>query len=158
VHYFPGSTQVPTFLGARERERIAKGQLNKLPERIHFPSVMQNGSKVVCVDDVFPAWARASYTALPVKGVTYTVRSMSPGRGKPLHIVDGKPVKNGAGDAHPEIYLLVEELRNPPDPFCAGAELGFKAERFAPMEESENEAVYEEAEAKGAFALIPGDA
>ena len=39
-------------------------------------SVMQNGSKVVCVDDVFPAWARASYTALPVKGVTYTVRSM----------------------------------------------------------------------------------
>jgi hypothetical protein len=118
---------------------------------------MQTGSKVVCVDDIFPAWARAAYTALPTKGVTYTVRSMSPGRGKPLHIVDGKPVINGAGDAHPEIYLLVEELRNPPDPFCAGAELGFKAERFAPMEEAENEEVYEEAEAKGAFAAVPAE-
>lgn len=117
---------------------------------------MQNGSKVVCVDDIFPAWARATYTALPVKGVTYTVRSMSPGRGKPLHIVDGKPVKNGAGDTNPEIYLLVEELRNPPDPFCAGAELGFKAERFAPMEEAENENFVEEEIAAGAFAPIPG--
>jgi len=73
-----------------------------------------------------------------------------------LHIVDGKPVKNGAGDAHPEIYLLVEELRNPPDPFCAGAELGFKAERFAPVEEAENEAFVEEEAAVGAFAGIPG--
>ncbi len=117
---------------------------------------MQTGSKVVCVDDVFPTWARATYTALPVKGVVYTVRSMSPGRGKPLHIVDGKPVKNGAGDAHPEIYLLVEELRNPPDPFCAGAELGFKAERFAPMEEAENEATVEEEAVIGGFAAVPG--
>jgi hypothetical protein len=117
---------------------------------------MQTGSKVVCIDDVFPAWARQAYTALPVKGEIYTVRSMSPGRGKPLHIVDGKPVKNGAGDAHPEIYLLVEELRNPPDPFCAGAELGFKAERFAPVEESENVEEYADSEAVGAFQVIPG--
>ncbi len=116
---------------------------------------MTTGSKVVCIDDVFPAWALQTYTALPVKGVTYTVRSMSPGRGKPLHIVDGKPVVNGAGDAHPEIHLLVEELRNPPDPFCAGAELGFKAERFAPMEEAEHEEEYADAEHKGAFQLIP---
>ena len=113
---------------------------------------MQTGSKVVCVDDVFPAWALRAYTALPVKGVTYTVRSMSPGRGKPLHIVDGKPVPNGAGDNHPEIYLLVEELRNPPDPFCAGAELGFKAERFAPMEEAENTDTEQVKEAVGHFA------
>ncbi|MDI1250330.1 MAG: hypothetical protein PSV13_15815 [Lacunisphaera sp.] len=119
---------------------------------------MQNGSRVVCVDDVFPAWALQTYTALPVKGVTYTVRSMSPGRGKPLHIVDGKPVKNGAGDAHPEIHLLVEELHNPPDPFCAGTELGFKAERFAPMEEAENEASYANSEEEKAFVLIPSGA
>jgi hypothetical protein len=52
---------------------------------------------------------------------------------------------------------LVEELRNPPDPFCAGGELGFKAERFAPMEEAENEAVYEEAAAIGGFMGIPGN-
>lgn len=113
---------------------------------------MQIGSKVVCVDDVFPAWVHQAYTALPVKGETYTVRAMSPGRGKPLHLVDGKPVKNGAGDNHPEIYLLVEELRNPQDPFCAGTELGFKAERFAPIEEEEIEESYEDAEAIGAFA------
>lgn len=119
---------------------------------------MQNGSKVVCVDDVFPAWALQTYTALPVKGVTYTVRSMSPGRGKPLHIVDDKPVKNGAGDAHPEIHLLVEELHNPPDPFCAGTELGFKAERFAPMEEAENEGSYANSEEEKAFVLIPSGA
>lgn len=118
---------------------------------------MQNGSKVVCIDDIFPAWARAAYTALPVKGVTYTVRAMCPGRGKPLKIVDGKPIINGAGDDHPEIYLLVEELRNPPDPYCAGAELGFKAERFAPMEEAENEAVYEEEAVIGGFATVPGN-
>ncbi|MBL9215876.1 MAG: hypothetical protein JNG83_10415 [Opitutaceae bacterium] len=116
---------------------------------------MQTGSKVVCIDDTFPAWALQAYTALPVKGVTYTVRAMSPGRGKPIHIVDGKPVKNGAGDAHPEIYLLVEELRNPPDPFCAGAELGFKAERFAPMEEAEYEDTEENSETKEAFQVIP---
>ncbi len=118
---------------------------------------MQNGSKVVCVDDVFPGWVHQTYTALPVKGVTYTVRSMSPGRGKPLHLVDGKPVTNGAGDNHPEIYLLVEELVNPQDPFCAGTELGFKAERFAPMEEAEAEESYEESEVEGAFVLIPGE-
>jgi len=116
---------------------------------------MQNGSKVICVDDVFPGWVHQTYTALPTKGVTYTVRSMSPGRGKPLHLVDGKPVQNGAGDNHPEIYLLVEELINPQDPFCAGTELGFKAERFAPMEEAEAEDSYADSEAKGAFVLIP---
>jgi hypothetical protein len=119
---------------------------------------MQTGSKVVCVDDVFPAWALATYTALPVKGTVYTVRSMSPGRGSPLLVVDGKPVKNGAGDAHPEIYLLVEELRNPPDPYCPGAELGFKAERFAPVEEIEQEEPEENVEAVGAFEPVPAGA
>lgn len=121
---------------------------------------MRTGSKVVCVDDVFPAWARASYTALPVKGKVYTVRSMSPGRGSPLKIVDGKPVKNGAGDDHPEIYLLVEELRNPPDPYCPGAELGFKADRFAPIDELENEdtTAEEEAAAERILEALPAGA
>jgi hypothetical protein len=113
---------------------------------------MQIGSKVVCVDDVFPGWALRSYAQLPVKGTVYTVRALAPGRGKPLHIVDGKPVKNGASDEAPEIYLLVEELHNPPDPFCQGRELGFKAERFAPMQEAENEGTEEKVEQyAGAF-------
>lgn len=99
---------------------------------------MHIGSLVVCVDDVFPEWAKQSYTALPVKGEVYTVRELSPGRGIPLLIVDGKPVINGAGDKHPEILILLMELHNPMDPFCAGRELGFKAERFAPIEFNEN--------------------
>lgn len=119
---------------------------------------MQTGSKVVCIDDTFPAWALQIYTALPVTGTTYTVRAMSPGRGKPVHLVDGQPVKNGAGDTHPEIYLLVEELHNPPDPFCAGAELGFKAERFAPMEEAESEQTQEEVVAVGSYLPAPAGA
>lgn len=119
---------------------------------------MRNGSKVVCVDDVFPAWARQLYTALPVKGKIYTVRSMAPGRGEPLRIVDGKLVKNGAGDTYPEVHLLVEELHNPPDPFCAGTELGFKAERFAPIDELENEDSCAETEAMGAFVPMPAGA
>jgi hypothetical protein len=108
---------------------------------------MQIGSLVACVDDVFPEWAKKAYTALPVKGEVYTVREMSPGRGVPLVIKDGKIVPNGGGDQSPEIHLLLVELTNPPDPFCAGRELGFKAERFAPIEfavsESEVEATAE---------------
>jgi hypothetical protein len=96
------------------------------------------GSLVACVDDVFPDWAKQAYTALPVKGEVYTVRELSPGRGSPLLVVDGKPVINGAGDKHPEIQILLMELHNPMDPFCAGRELGFKAERFAPIEFNEN--------------------
>ena len=45
---------------------------------------MQIGSLVVCVDDVFPEWAKKAYTALPVKGEVYTVREMAPGRGVPM--------------------------------------------------------------------------
>jgi hypothetical protein len=100
---------------------------------------MQIGSLVVCVDDVFPEWAKKAYTALPVKGEVYTVREMAPGRGVPLVIKDGKPVQNGGGDKSPEIQILLMELKNPPDPFCAGREMGFKAERFAPIEFNQSE-------------------
>lgn len=111
---------------------------------------MSNKQQVVCVDDVFPAWVHQIYTALPVKGVTYTVRSMSPGRGKLYVEADGKLVKNGGSDAQPEVHMLLEELVNPPDPFCNTGELGFRAERFAPLETTEEEA---EASAADAPAL-----
>ena len=71
---------------------------------------------------------------------------MAPGRGVPLVIKDGKPVQNGGGDKSPEIQILLMELRNPPDPFCAGRELGFKAERFAPIEYNVNEEVVQAAD------------
>ncbi len=104
---------------------------------------MQIGSLVVCLDDVFPEWAKKIYTALPVKGEVYTVREMAPGRGVPFVVENGKIVPNGGGDKSPEIHLLLEELKNPPDPFCAGRELGFKAERFAPIEFAEAETAAE---------------
>jgi len=114
---------------------------------------MQIGSLVACVDDVFPEWAKKAYTALPVKGEVYTIREMCPGRGVPLVIKDGKPVQNGGGDKAPEIQVLLVELKNPPDPFCAGRELGFKAERFAPIEFNTSEAAVEdEVQAGGSLA------
>lgn len=86
---------------------------------------MVKGQKVVCINDTFPAFIRALYKQLPVKGVTYTIREVFLGREK---IVKG-------GDSA-TVGLLLAELTNPPDPFHQGQqELGFTSERFAPMEE-----------------------
>jgi hypothetical protein len=104
---------------------------------------MVKGQKVVCINDEFSQFIRAIYTALPVKGVTYTIREVFLGRER---VVKG-------GDTA-TVGLLLEELKNPPDPFHAGQqELGFSSERFAPLEEvpaeEEEEAVEE---AIGGFA------
>src|ERR1700760_1711232 len=104
---------------------------------------MVKGQKVVCINDEFSQFIRASYTNLPVKGVTYTIREVFLGREK---VVKG-------GDSA-TLGLLLMELTNPPDPFHAGQqELGFSSERFAPLEEQpaeqEEEAVEE---AIGTFA------
>jgi hypothetical protein len=86
---------------------------------------MVKGQKVVCVNDTFPALIRALYQQLPVKGDTYTIREVFLGREK---IVKG-------GDTA-TVGLLLEELKNPPDPFHQGKqELGFTSERFAPLNE-----------------------
>ena len=106
---------------------------------------MLKGQKVVCINDSFSEFVRALYTQLPTKGETYTIREMFLGREK---IVKG-------GDSA-TVGLLLEELKNPPDPFHAGQqELGFSSERFAPVEElpAEEEAQEEEiAIGAGAFA------
>ena len=86
---------------------------------------MVKGQKVACINDSLPQFVRAIYKELPVKGNVYTIREVFLGREK---IVKG-------GDSA-TVGLLLEELRNPPDPFHAGQqELGFSSERFAPMEE-----------------------
>jgi hypothetical protein len=86
---------------------------------------MVKGQKVVCINDTFPPIIRALYKQLPVKGDVYTVREVFLGREK---IVRG-------GDTA-TVGLLLEELKNPPDPFHQGKqELGFSSERFAPLEE-----------------------
>src|SRR5471032_2885791 len=95
---------------------------------------MLKGQKVVCINDTFPEIIRALYQELPVKDDIYTIREVFLGREK---IVRG-------GDTA-TVGLLLEELKNPPDPFHQGEqELGFSSERFAPLEELPDEKVAEE--------------
>lgn len=95
---------------------------------------MLKGQKVVCINDTFTPIILAIYKQLPEKGEVYTIREVFLGREK---IVRG-------GDSA-TVGLLLEELRNPPDPFHQGKEeLGFSSERFAPLEELPPEEVEEE--------------
>jgi hypothetical protein len=95
---------------------------------------MIKGQKVVCVNDSFPEIVRAIYKELPVKDNIYTIREVFLGREK---IVRG-------GDSA-TVGLLLEELTNPPDPFHKGEqELGFSSERFAPLNELDDEVEKEE--------------
>jgi hypothetical protein len=105
---------------------------------------MVKGQKVVCINDTFQPIIQAIYNQLPVKGDVYTIREVFLGREK---IVRG-------GDSA-TVGLLLEELKNPPDPFHQGKqELGFSSERFAPLEELPAEEVEEE-EAIGIGAAQP---
>jgi hypothetical protein len=104
---------------------------------------MIKGQRVVCINDAFSDFVRAIYTQLPRQGITYTIREVFLGREK---IVKG-------GDTA-TVGLLLEELRNPPDPFHAGQqELGFSSERFAPLEEVPAEIASSEGEASDAGAI-----
>jgi hypothetical protein len=95
---------------------------------------MVKGQKVVCINDTFTPVILALYKQLPVKGDVYTIREVFLGREK---IVRG-------GDSA-TVGLLLEELKNPPDPFHQGKqELGFSSERFAPLEELPEEQAQEE--------------
>lgn len=95
---------------------------------------MVKGQKVVCINDTFPELIRALYKQLPVKGDVYTVREVFLGR--------EKIVKGGESAT---VGILLEELKNPPDPFHKGREeLGFSSERFAPLEELPPEEAEEE--------------
>lgn len=108
---------------------------------------MTEGSRVICVNDSFSAIVHQVYRQLPVKDTIYTVRAVYPGRGAVAVVgPDGKFVQNGGGDAKPEIGILLRELHNPDDPWCEGRELGFNAERFAPLQEAEDDGAVEEVE------------
>ena len=85
---------------------------------------MVKGQKVVCINDTFTPTIRALYKQLPVKDNIYTVREVFLGREK---IVKGGDTRDGRA--------VLEELKNPRDPFHQGEqELGFSSERFAPLE------------------------
>jgi len=104
---------------------------------------MIKGQRVVCINDTFTPTIRALYQQLPVKNDTYTIREVFLGREK---IVRGGETAT--------VGLLLEELKNPPDPFHQGnQELGFSSERFAPLEELPDEQVEaEEVAHAGAWA------
>ncbi len=95
--------------------------------------MFDKGEKVVCINDDFSATVRHIFSQLPRKDEVYTVREVSLGRAQ---------VTSAAGGANDVSYLvLLEELRNPDDPYMAeGAsqEMGFRSDRFAPLEELEN--------------------
>lgn len=101
--------------------------------------MFQNGQRVVCVDDDFAPWVFDLFKALPKKDGVYTVRAVRPGRSNPNFVVDDD-ANLTIGYAEFDLLLLLEELVNPNDPHSSiEQELGFRAERFAPLQEDTEE-------------------
>ena len=105
--------------------------------------MFQNGQRVVCIDDQFDPWVYDLYKELPKRNKIYTVRAMGAGRSNPTFSLndDAKLTISGADF---DILLLLVELNNPDDPHSSiKQKLGFRAERFAPLQEDleENEEV-----------------
>ena len=91
------------------------------------------GDKVVCVDDKFPPDIGKLYDALPVKDVTYVVRDIRLGINLTLE-----------GD----VSVLLIGLVNPKADSKANLERGFRADRFRPLEEMQEESRNAEEETK----------
>lgn len=97
----------------------------------HGGCMFDVGQKVACINDDFSATIRHIYKQLPVKDEIYTVRDVRIGR--------AQVTSGGGGDV--SFLVLLQELKNPDDPYMAdGAaeEMGFRSDRFAPLEELEN--------------------
>ncbi|MDZ4289595.1 MAG: hypothetical protein U0984_16640 [Prosthecobacter sp.] len=112
--------------------------------------MFKNGQRVVCINDDFEPWVYDLYRALPKKDKTYTIRAVAAGRSNPKFAVNDDAELQLTG-AEFDIMVLLKELNNPDDPHSSvKQELGFRAERFAPLEEDSEEA--EDAELVGAGA------
>ena len=99
----------------------------------------QTGQRIVCINDDFEPWVYDLYRSLPKRNQLYTVRSIGMGRSNPKFEVDA-----GANlqikSAEVDFIVLLKELNNPDDPHSSlKQELGFRAERFAPLKEDEVE-------------------
>lgn len=105
--------------------------------------MFKTGQRVACINADFDAWVYDLYTALPKKDGIYTVRAVKPGRSNPTFEVDSDAnLQMTAADF--DILVLLEELVNPNDPHSSiKQELGFRGDRFAPLQEDleEEEAV-----------------
>ena len=101
---------------------------NRLPPTT-TTTMFDAGEKVVCVDDRFHPEIAYLFTALPVKGTTYTIRDCEMGR--------NQWVSAQKGWDSVDMKVLLVELTNPLDPSTlkgCHSELGFAARRFAPLE------------------------
>ena len=106
------------------------------------------GQKVVCINDEFEPWVFDLYRSLPKKDKVYTIRSISAGRSNPTFAVNDDAEIQLTG-AEFDLLVLLKELINPDDPHSSvKQELGFRSERFAPLQTDEAEE--EEGELVGA--------
>lgn len=106
------------------------------------------GQKVVCINDEFEPWVFDLYRSLPKKDKVYTIRSVAVGRANPkFELNDNAEIK--LTEAEFDVLVLLKELINPDDPHSSvKQELGFRSERFAPLQTDEAEE--EEGELVGA--------
>lgn len=94
-------------------------------------------SKVICVDDSFPAGINDIFNALPVKGALYIVRDIVPAQDFKLRGT---------------CAVLLKELENRPNRH--GIEPGFQCNRFREPTPAEMEEAREEvAETIGSYSL-----
>lgn len=97
---------------------------------------MKVGSTVICVDDNFPAWARATYNDLPVKDKTYKIRHIDYGLKVDKVVKDSKIPLSFTG--FKEVMVLLEEIKNPIHN-GSGKEMGFHINRFREVEPPKKE-------------------
>lgn len=90
------------------------------------------GDRLVCLSDKFHPEISYLYKNLPVKNQVYTCRDCTLGT-----------TNVGAADQNPTFLVLLEELINDIDPHTVMSscpqELGFRSDRFAPVEEISEE-------------------
>jgi hypothetical protein len=113
----------------------------------HHPQLFimfQTGQKVACINDTFEPWVYDIYRALPKKDKIYTIRAIGVGRSNPTFTITDEADLKITG-AEFDMLILLQELLNPDDPHSnVKQELGFRAERFAPLVDEDVE-VEEEA-------------
>lgn len=83
-----------------------------------------SNQRVVCVDGRFPLGIEKLYGELPKEGSVYTIRDIVPGIGL-------------TGDEG-EVAVYLCEIKGPLN--AHGIERGFRAERFAPLQTTEERA------------------
>jgi hypothetical protein len=119
------------MLGAAGHLRLGQTKPEILSRKTS-DSMFDKGQKLACINDDFSATVRRLYRQLPRKNGIYTVRDVRIGR---LNVTSASGGANGVS-----YLVLLEELHNPDDPYMrdgAGEEMGFRSDRFAPLEEIE---------------------